>query len=257
MARTRVFVSYSHDDRDWVARFSEHTAVLERRGLVEVWSDRRIGVGEQWEAEIEKALSSAKVAVLMVSPAFLASEFIWHHEMPRIVAHAGQGMDVLPLIVRPCAWRLDEVLARLQARPTDGKPLSLGNEGQIDQELTAFAYELAARIGKSPVAAAQAPTPTRNDTAVVKSNDEWAGYYNKTRPIRLVIRDVSNNSFRAHLEYVREGTITTVEGSIHNQWSADDPLWSQIGGRDSAVASSRSVIQGNWLRSEREQRDQL
>src|SRR5690348_15767980 len=102
--RTQVFVSYSHDDRDWLNRLVQHVAVLERRGLIDVWSDGRIAAGADWEAAIEAALSSAKVAVLLVSPAFLASEFIWKREMPRVFAHLKDGMDALPLIARPCAW---------------------------------------------------------------------------------------------------------------------------------------------------------
>lgn len=154
MPRTKVFVSYSHDDREWLSKFSLHVAILERRGLVELWSDEGIAAGADWEREIEIALGAAKVAVLMVSPAFLASEYIWKHEMPRIVAHSRQGMVALPLILRPCAWRLEEDLARLQARPTDGRPLSLGSESEIDLNLSELAYELAARVGKSPTAIA-------------------------------------------------------------------------------------------------------
>src|ERR1700737_5550226 len=125
-ARTKIFVSYSHEDRVWLSRLAQHIAVLERRGLVELWSDARIEAGADWEREIEIALSHAKVAVLLVSPAFLASEFVWAQEMPRIIAHAALGMDTLPLIVRPCAWRLEDFLARLMARPTDGPPLAPG-----------------------------------------------------------------------------------------------------------------------------------
>lgn len=88
MPRTKVFVSYSHDDREWLSKFSLHVAILERRGLVELWSDEGIAAGADWEREIEIALGAAKVAVLMVSPAFLASEYIGKHEMPRIVAHS-------------------------------------------------------------------------------------------------------------------------------------------------------------------------
>jgi predicted nucleotide-binding protein len=70
--RTKIFVSYSHEDRHWLNRLAQHIAVLERRGLVDLWSDARIEGGEYWEREIDNALSKAKVAVLLVSPAFLA-----------------------------------------------------------------------------------------------------------------------------------------------------------------------------------------
>jgi hypothetical protein len=111
LSRTTIFVSYSHDDREWLDRFSLHISALARRGLVDVGSDARIRAGADWQKAIDTALSSAKVAVLRVSPAFLASEFIWEREMPRIVAHLAQGMEALPLIVRPCAWTLEDDLS--------------------------------------------------------------------------------------------------------------------------------------------------
>lgn len=98
MSRTRVFVSYSHDDQEWLNRFSMHIAGLERLGLVDLWSDTRIEAGADWKQVIDTVLTSARVAVLLVSPAFLASKFIWNCEMPLIIAHSAQGMDALPLM---------------------------------------------------------------------------------------------------------------------------------------------------------------
>ena len=247
--RTKVFVSYSHYDREWLGRFSQHIAVLERRDLVDVWSDARIAAGADWEQSIETALSSAKVAVLLVSPAFLASEFIWKREMPRVVAHAAQGMDALPLIVRPCAWRLEEELARLQARPTDGRPLSLGSESQIDQDLSSFTYELAARVGKSPAAPVfSAQNPPVSDRSGARSlthvDGEWIGLYNRTRQIRLLI-ETAGEAIRGTIEYPAEGTVTLVQGAIYPVWSKDDPTWAQVTGEveagDSVAVSFRET----------------
>jgi hypothetical protein len=154
--------------------------------------------------------------------------------MPRIVAHAAQGMDALPLIVRPCAWRLEDELARLQARPSDGRPLSLGNESQIDEELSSFTYELAARVGKSP-----ATVPSANDRSAIDRSGapilpqipgEWTGHYNRTRPIRLLIRENSDDTFHGTMDYPAEDTVTTVQGEIHHSWSKDDPVWAQVTG---------------------------
>jgi hypothetical protein len=184
------------------------------------------------------ALSSAKVAVLLVSPPFLASEFIWKCEMPRIIAHTAQGMDALPLIVRPCAWRLEDELARLQARPINGRPLSLGSESQIDDELSSFTYELAARVGKSPAATVLATNDRSVDrsgaTILAQVPSEWIGFYNRSRPIKLLIQDNKGEMFHGTLEYSNDGTITTVQGEIHQRWSKDDPIWAQITGEAKA-----------------------
>jgi hypothetical protein len=70
--------------------------------------------------------------------------------MPRVVAHATDGMRILPLVVRPCPWRLEEELRSLQARPLDGRALSLGTDAQIDLDLATFVYELAATLDQVP-----------------------------------------------------------------------------------------------------------
>jgi len=228
MSRTKVFVSYSHIDRDWLNLFSMHIAVLERRGLVDLWSDTRIDAGTDWEKEIESALTTAKVAVLLISPSFLASDYIWKNEMPRIVAHSAQGMNVLPLIVRPCAWRLEEDLSRWQARPPDGQPLSLGTDSQVDLELSGVVYELAAQIGKSPAAiglsSIEAPIDYGAGPAGV-----WIGYYNGMQPVRLLIEKVDAERIAGSMEYPETGAITNIEGTIYEGKTVNDQLWVQIG----------------------------
>ncbi|MET0425900.1 MAG: toll/interleukin-1 receptor domain-containing protein [Actinoplanes sp.] len=155
MDRDRAFVSYSHRDRAWLDRLLEHMAALERWQLVETWSDQRIGLGADWEREITEALAAARIAVLLVSPGFLASKYIWQDggEMDHIRRHEAEGMLVLPLIVRPCAWRLEEDLAGRQARPPAGRALSGLTESQVDAELAAFVYELAGMLGRLPMEA--------------------------------------------------------------------------------------------------------
>jgi hypothetical protein len=66
MARTKVFVSYSHKDADWLKRFQEHIALLERLELVDLWADTRIAGGSDWEREIDVALTNANIDVILV-----------------------------------------------------------------------------------------------------------------------------------------------------------------------------------------------
>lgn len=149
MRRVNAFLSYSHKDRDWLERVSMHLAVLERKALIHLWSDTRISIGASWKSDIENALGASKVAILLVSPAFLASEFIWQEEMPRIMEHRKAGMEVLPLIVRPCAWLIEEDLAQLQVHPSDARPLTTASDWQADLDMASFVYLLAAKLGKT------------------------------------------------------------------------------------------------------------
>jgi hypothetical protein len=79
MTKPTVFISYSHKDEEWKDRLVIHLGVLSHQGLLDLWDDRRIGAGEDWYQEIHEAMNAASVAVLLISPAYLASEFLLSH----------------------------------------------------------------------------------------------------------------------------------------------------------------------------------
>jgi hypothetical protein len=148
MTRSAVFISYSHKDEDWKDRLVIHLGVLQQEDLLDLWDDRRIGAGEDWYQEIQDAMDAASVAVLMVSANFLTSNFIRQEEVPRLLERRDkEGMRIFPVIIKPCAWKRVKWLTRMNPRPTDGKPISGGNEHQIDADLAAIADEIAGIIG--------------------------------------------------------------------------------------------------------------
>lgn len=127
-----VFISYSHRDRQWLDRLNVHLRPLERDGGIVTWDDTRIDPGRDWQAEISAALKEAKVAILLVSADFLASDFIAENELPVLLDRAGEeGTTVLPVILSPSQFRSTE-LARFQAVNDPDQPL-LGME-PVDQE---------------------------------------------------------------------------------------------------------------------------
>lgn len=86
-----VVVSYSHNDRPWLKRLRKNLRPYEREACLAVWDDSEIQAGDQWQAEIEQALSCARVAVLLVSTEFLASDFIHDEELPLLLTAADNG----------------------------------------------------------------------------------------------------------------------------------------------------------------------
>ena len=147
MTRPSIFISYSHKDEIWKDRLAQHLGVLVLEDTFIVWDDRRIQTGSDWYSEIEKAMSQASLAVLLISADFLNSSFIRTNEVPRLLQRRrDEGMIVFPIIVRPCPYTHVEWLSKIQVRPEDGKPLASGNEYEFEKTLTEIAIEIKARL---------------------------------------------------------------------------------------------------------------
>lgn len=122
---SKVFISYSHQDEAWKNRLVKHFKVLEMEGLLNVWQDRAIKPGDDWLPEIERALETADVAILLVSVDFLTSHFIRHKEIPKLLQRREEeGIRVIPLIVSPCAWDKVNWLSALQGATRDNAELT-------------------------------------------------------------------------------------------------------------------------------------
>src|SRR4051812_15584468 len=127
-----VFVSYSRGDHEWRAKFVEMLQpVLRERGLV-VWSDERNLAGEAWRPPIAGAIERACAALLLVSPAFLNSEFVMGQELPALLA---RDIPLFCVLVRPCLFDEVPALEALQWAHDPGRDGALldapNREGQI------------------------------------------------------------------------------------------------------------------------------
>ncbi|HEX8377849.1 MAG TPA: tetratricopeptide repeat protein [Pedobacter sp.] len=122
--RTKVFISYSHQDTKWLQRLSVHLKPLERARQIDIWNDTRIRPGSRWREEIRQAITDTKVAVLLVSADFLASEFIATDELPPLLSAAEkEGAVILPVILSPSRFLQIPSLARFQTVNEPSKPL--------------------------------------------------------------------------------------------------------------------------------------
>ncbi len=157
----KIFISYSHKDEDWKDRLVTHLGVLAQQGLLDIWEDRQIAGGDDWEPAIAEALSSCNVAVLLITANFLTSKFILGTEVPTLLQRRqNEGVRVIPLIVKPCAWQKIGWLKSINARPKDGRPLSGGNDHQIETDLVAFAIEIAELLHRASTTAHATATAT-------------------------------------------------------------------------------------------------
>ncbi len=142
-ANAHLFVSYSHKDSHWLERLKVHLSPLTRNKGIEVWDDQRIRAGNLWRDEIDRALSHASAAVMLVSPDFLASDFIQEVELPVLLRSAEKhGTKILPVIVAPCRYDLSP-LAQFQAVNSPDASLSGMPEAKAEEILVKLSREIA------------------------------------------------------------------------------------------------------------------
>lgn len=123
-AKKRLFVSYSHTDKEFLNRLMIHLHPLQRKGLVDLWADTRIAAGADWKAQISQSLATANIAILMISADFLASDFISNEELPPLLTQAElAGTRIIPVILKPSGFQRDPVLSRFQAINDPQTPL--------------------------------------------------------------------------------------------------------------------------------------
>jgi NACHT domain/TIR domain/Effector-associated domain 8 len=159
-----VFISYAHADNEaadpakrWLDRLKQHLEPLVQQDSIAICSDQDIDLGEDWHEHIQTRLTGAQAAVLLVSPAFLASKYIRNSELPVLLRYAKErGVKVIPVILRPCLFEETRfkypdptigpeefTLASLQAAGSPKRALSEMSEGEQDRALLKVAQALA------------------------------------------------------------------------------------------------------------------
>ena len=172
---SKIFISYSHRDKIWKDRLQEQLESLAIEGYFSVWDDRQIKPGDDWFAEIERALNQADVAVMLVSASFLTSTFIRTEEVPKLIQRREQeGMRLIPLVIKPCAWQGVPWLAAIQGGSKDNFVLAGLSKNKQDQELANLALhikDILNSANKPKVSNRQNTTPTISDRLpTVKGN---------------------------------------------------------------------------------------
>ena len=147
--RTKVFISYSHADEKWFEQLRTHLKPLERNYELDVWDDTRIQVGSFWRREIQNAIDSMRVGILLVSANYLASDFIAQNELPPMLAAAkSQGVAVMPVIVSECLFD-DSGLEEFQSVNSLQKPLAALRKSQQEAVFANLARALRTTLARS------------------------------------------------------------------------------------------------------------
>jgi len=191
-AGKRIFVSYSHrdhEDNSVVPQVFTHLYGLKQWFPdLEIWIDQKmIRVGDQWLPEIDEALATANLAVLIISPEFLASTFIRNHEQAHLLKRRNEsGLRLVPILLKPCAW--PNWLSATEIRPRGDLALSEIHEKDppaVDRALKQVVEEIAEFLaGVTP----QSTIPRGDAGPVAKADGYARDDMTETRCIALLTK---------------------------------------------------------------------
>src|SRR6266567_4511598 len=124
VAPLTIFYSYAHEDEALRDKLEDHLSSLQVQGLISEWYDRQIVAGTEWAYAIDSRLQTASIILLLISPAFMASDYCVSIEMQQAMERHRLGdARVIPIILKPTEWQ-DAPFAILQCLPHDARPLT-------------------------------------------------------------------------------------------------------------------------------------
>jgi hypothetical protein len=141
-----VFISYAHEDKDWVSKAKDRLAATLASYLtprVQVWFDTRIPVGRDFLHEIQGKLENTTVLVAVVSPNYLQSEFCIHDELDWFRSQGGVR-HVVQLVKVPLEREHLEVpIPEVQYVPFYDEEERALTGARLNKKLDAIALEIA------------------------------------------------------------------------------------------------------------------
>ncbi|HBY01743.1 MAG TPA: hypothetical protein DEG92_04245 [Rikenellaceae bacterium] len=103
------FVSYAHKNKilaqDFLDRLSDVLAPSKSYRYLR-WKDTDLIVGEDWTDQITEAIDKCVMGLLLISPAFLASNYITKNELPSFVSGVKPSV---PVMIQPVDFDLHDL----------------------------------------------------------------------------------------------------------------------------------------------------
>ena len=156
-----LFQSYATKDRRLAETLQRGLADhLKAAGAPhEIWQDnQRILVGERWHETILQTMDTCRAGLLLLSPAFLASDYIRRHEVPRFLRG---DKPIIPVLLKPLGTHADlqgiqhHQIFALESPRSGRKAFSQCDTTRRETFILQLADQILDRL-----AAAPAPNPT-------------------------------------------------------------------------------------------------
>ena len=121
-----LFYSYSltPKDRDLYLQLEAHLSLLRHKGVIREWRRQEVSQNQSGSVPADDYLTLADIILLLISADYLQSEYCYTQEMTRALKrHEAGEARVIPIILRACDLT-DAPFQKLQALPTDGRPIT-------------------------------------------------------------------------------------------------------------------------------------
>ena len=177
-----IFIGYAHADEPekpaegevkWLSFVIGYLRPALKHGAVDLWIDRLMPGGADWEREIERKLRACDIFILLVSRHSLSSDYVVDKEIAIIRERQAKGEAVhfYPLVLTPTPKiALDRVRDK-NLRPRDGKPFSdyslnerYRHMSEAADEIAEIATEITGRKSAGSATPPSAPPRPRFET---------------------------------------------------------------------------------------------
>jgi tetratricopeptide (TPR) repeat protein len=149
-----IFISYAHADEpekpmdgevQWLSFVRRFLQPAVKEGIFDLWVDRHMLGGAEWDEEIEQKLHACDIFILLVSAYSTASDYVVDKEIAIIRARQAKGELVYfyPLLITPTPKAGLVKVQDRNLRPRDAKPFSGYTKHDREQHMTEAADEIA------------------------------------------------------------------------------------------------------------------
>jgi tetratricopeptide (TPR) repeat protein len=145
-SQNKVFISYSQRDKKWLNLLLQQLAPVLKRKPAAVWWDGKIKPGNHWRKEVNEALTSATVGVLLLSSHFASADFIIKEELPYLL-DAAVKHQVKLFCVLLSNFLYDELgLDKFQFLNSPSRPLNSLSRSKLDDALVSICRTIRTEI---------------------------------------------------------------------------------------------------------------
>src|SRR6266851_553629 len=105
-----VYISYADEDEKFLKECKKQLKAANLNRFITYWDRSEIELGRDQPEEINRAILSTKIAILLVSPDYLNSDFVFTNEYQPILS---RDVIIFPILLSPCYYENTPPLATM------------------------------------------------------------------------------------------------------------------------------------------------